>query len=210
MWNRLAFSVCLASVVFGCAARPSPRTSPAPIAAAPRIEQATYTIWISAATIEPRRPDGSAWHVRPADNATVAVGATVGLAVGNPELGMKVGAALADPGGDPEAPVAYVNVKLAGHTWTVAPVHRSYSPTWNQPIDVNARGMTGEEQVIIQVLDAVDDSLLAYTETSLASLLSAPAQTLTRLTGSVVSVDIRVELDRASSLERVDANALGD
>jgi hypothetical protein len=98
---------------------------------------------------------------------------------------------MSDPGGEPKAPIPYLEVKFAGETYRISALGRTYAPTWEQPIAINARNRTGNEQVIIQVLDGVDNSVIAQHETTLAKLLAAPTQTLTKI-GPVMSLDVRV------------------
>lgn len=175
----------------------------------PQIEKGVYTIRIKGATIAPRRPDGSPWHVTKADSSAVLVGAAAGLVVGNPELGMEVGGTFADRGGDPLAPLAYVRVKLAGSTFTIPPGERSYSPVWDQPIEIDTRNFFGDELVVIEVVDAVDSGLLAYANVSLSELLATPAQTLTNLEGSVPSLDVEALLQANASAKGPNYNEFG-
>ena len=112
------------------------------------------------------------------------------MAVGNPEFGTSVGAAFADKGGDPEAPSPYIAIKIAGQTETIAPVGRSYSPTWDQSFVINTMWTSPNERVVIQVLDAVDGALIGQTELRVAQLLSKRGTTITGLKGSVASLDV--------------------
>jgi hypothetical protein len=199
MTNSVLVLVVLA---LGCGGH-QPNTSPR----SQTSHAVVYTIRIKSATISPRRPDGSPWHVTEADKSALIVGAAAGLAVGNPELGVKVAENFIVAGGDPQAPVPFVRVKLAGTTWTIGPVERSYAPAWNESFAINARELRGDEQVVIQVLDAVDESLIAQGQFTLEQLVSRPAQTLTNLQGSVPSLD--VEATGQKWLEDVDVNNYG-
>jgi len=176
----------------------------------PSFTPGLYIVRIKAAMIEPRRPDGSPWHVTQPNNAAVVLGAVGGLAIGNPALGMAIGNALAGKGGDPQAPVPYVLVKIAGTTWTIMPTDRSYAPSWDQPIELNARALRGDEQVIIQVIDGIDDALIGQRELTLAELVSRPAQTLTNIRGSVATLDCEAALQYGSGLDDADLGQLGD
>lgn len=199
MESRLVVLVVLGAL--GC----RPQQSPAP--QHPSIHQGVYTITIKSATIAPRRPDGTPWHVSQPDKSALVVAVAAGVAVGNPDLGMKVGEAISEKGGDPLAPIPFVRVKLAGTTWTIAPVGRSYSPAWNESIEINARTLTGDEQVVIQVLDAVDESLLAQGQLRLSQLVARSGQTLTNLQGSVSTLDLEAALH--NWLDQVDVETVG-
>lgn len=119
------------------------------------------------------------------------IGGLLGLAVGYPELGLSIGNAMSDPGGEPKAPIPYLEIKVADETYRISAVRRTYAPTWDQPILIDARHRSGEEPAIVQIIDGVDNSVIGQYETTLAKLLSTPAQTITRL-GSVMSLDVRV------------------
>lgn len=151
-----------------------------------------YAVRFTRAVVLPRRPDGSPWHVTQGSNASVAIGALVGLAIGNPGIGLALGESLATPGGDPLAPEPYLRVKLGDHSYRVAPHGRSYAPVWDQPIAIDARNLRGDERVIIQIMDALDDGLISQTELPIGALLDQPSHTLTAL-GSVASLDIRTD-----------------
>lgn len=119
------------------------------------------------------------------------IGGLLGLATGYPGFGLSVGNAMSDPGGEPKAPIPYLEVKVGGDTYRISAVSRTYAPTWEQPILIDARNRSGDEPIIVQVLDGVDNSIIAQHETTLARFLSSPTQTITRL-GSVMSLDVRV------------------
>jgi hypothetical protein len=161
----------------------------------PNITPGSYRVWIKGATIASRRPDGSPWHRTEADNTSTVIGAAAGLALGNPELGASIGGAFAEKGGEPEAPLAYVAIKIAGETETIAPVARSYSPTWEQSIVINTVATSVDELVVIQVLDAVDGGLLGQTEMHVADLVGQHGRTMTTLRGSVASLDIETSYE---------------
>jgi hypothetical protein len=58
--------------------------------------------------------------------------------------------------------------------------------------------MTGDERVVIQLFDAVDDALLAQIEMPLARLVARPAQTLTNVSASVRSLHVQTHLTSAA------------
>ena len=189
--------------MLGCAARQQqPASSHEAV-----IHQGRYRVWIKGATVAPRRPDGSPWHISEPDDRAVVAGAVAGLAVGNPELGVAVGERLAGTGGDALAPMPFVRVKLAGTTWTIGPATRTYSPTWPDAIAIDAHALRGDEKVVIQVIDAVDEALLAQGQLTVAELVARPGQTLTNLRGSVPSLDVEVTLE--NWLDRVEDDDFG-
>lgn len=151
-----------------------------------------YELQFTSATIAPRRPDGAPWHQTAANPASLIVGGLVGLAIGSPGLGLSLGGALADPGGDPLAPIPYVVVKLAGKTYRISALQQSYAPTWQQPIAVDVRGLQASEPVVIQIMDAGDGGLITQHQLPLGALLARPSQTLTNL-GSVASLDVTIK-----------------
>jgi hypothetical protein len=182
--------IAAACSVAGCAAR-----QPVAMNQSPTIEKGWYRVWVRSATIAPRRPDGSPWHLSQADGTALVVGAAAGLLAGNQELGAAITGALGDKGGDPEAPLPYVAVKIAGHTDVITPIGRSYSPTWDQPIVVDTLYTPLTENVVIQVFDAIDGGLIGQTEIRVADLLSRRGWTITRLQGSLASLDIESALE---------------
>lgn len=144
-----------------------------------------------AARLSATRPDGAPWHTTSPDTSATLLGGLLGLATGYPELGLSIGNAMGNPGGEPKAPIPYIEMKVAGETYLISAVGRTYAPDWEQPILLDARNRSGNEPVIVQILDGVDDSVIAQQETTLAKLLSSPAQTITQL-GPVMSLDVRV------------------
>jgi hypothetical protein len=135
--------------------------------------------------------DPRTWHTRPSDSTALIIGGLIGLAAGYPALGLTLGEAASDPGGDPLAPAPFIDLKIEGETHRISPVGRTYAPSWKQPVAIDARGRRGDEHVIIQIRDAVNDSAIAQHETTLAELLARPTQTFTRL-GAVMSLDMTV------------------
>src|SRR5262249_6866843 len=103
----------------------------------------------------------------------------------------KVGEAFSDPGGDPLAPAPYLLVTVAGTRHRVAPVERTYSPSWSQPFVLDARRLRGDEPVLIQVMDAVDDALIAQVELPVRALLHRASRTFTQL-GPIASLDVEI------------------
>jgi hypothetical protein len=160
-------------------------------ARAPRIEPGWYVVQLTNARLDARRPDGRPWHTSESDKTALIIGGLIGLAAGYPGLGLALGEAASDPGGDPLAPAPFIDLKLEGETARVSPVGRTYAPNWRQPIAIDARRRRGDERVIIQIRDAVDESVIAERETTLGELLARPAQTFTRL-GAVMSLDVVV------------------
>lgn len=150
-----------------------------------------YAVHFKSARFDSRRANGEPWHTSPSDNTAVLVGGLIGLAVGYPTLGLSLGKAASDKGGDPLAPAPFVDLKIDDVTYRVSPVGRTYAPAWNQPIAIDARRRHGNEQVIIQVRDGVDDSMIAQYETTLAELLAAATRTFTA-PDSVSSIDVAV------------------
>jgi hypothetical protein len=161
------------------------------IGACSSFRQDKYIVQFPAARLSATRPNGTPWHTTSADNSATIIGGLLGLAIGAPEIGLSIGTAMSDPGGEPKAPIPYLDIKIAGETYRIAAVGRTYAPTWTQPIVIDARKRSGDEPVIVQVLDGVDNSVIAQHETTLAALLGSPAQTITNL-GSVMTLDVRV------------------
>ena len=157
----------------------------------PSFRPGWYMVQFTNARLDARRPDGGPWHTRPGDNTALLIGGLLGLAVGNPLLGVAFGEAASDPGGDPLAPAPFIDLKLEGETFRVSPVGRTYAPTWQQPIAIDARNRHGHEHVIVQIQDGVNDSAIAQLEMTLGDLLARPTQTFTEL-GSVMSLDVVV------------------
>jgi len=151
-----------------------------------------YVVQFTNARLDARRPDGSPWHTTAGDHTALIIGGLIGLAAGYPALGATLGGAASDPGGDPLAPAPFIDLKIEGETYRVSPVDRTYAPTWEQPIAIDARNRRGDERVIVQVRDGVNDFALAQHETTLAALLAEPGQTFTGL-GSVMSLDVVVK-----------------
>jgi len=156
-----------------------------------RIEPGWYAVQFTNARLDARRPDGRPWHTSESDKTALIIGGLIGLAAGYPGLGLTLGEAASEPGGDPLAPAPFIDLKIEGETYRVSPVGRTYAPNWRQPIAIDARRRRGDERVIIQLRDAVDESAIAEHETTLGELLARPAQTFTRL-GAVMSLDVVV------------------
>lgn len=157
----------------------------------PKIEPGSYAVQFTNARLDARRPDGRPWHTSPSDSTTVLIGGLIGLAVGYPGLGLSLGEAASDPGGDPLAPAPFIDMKIEDETYRISPIGRTYAPSWRQPVAIDARRRRGDERVIIQIRDAVDGSAIAQHETTLGALLARPAQTFTRI-GAVMSLDVAV------------------
>lgn len=155
----------------------------------PRVQPGWYVVQFTNARLEARRPDGRPWHTTASDNTAVLIGGLIGLAAGYPGLGLSLGEAASDPGGDPLAPAPFIDLKMEGETYRVSPAGRTYAPNWRQPIVIDARRRRSSDRVIVQLRDAVDDSAIAQQETTLGELLGRPAQTFTKL-GAVMSIDV--------------------
>src|SRR5262249_37634660 len=54
----------------------------------------------------------------------------------------------------------------------------SYSPRWQQPMAVDTRGLVENEPVTIEVIDAIDESLIAHYQTTLGKVVDRAASTL--------------------------------
>ena len=155
------------------------------------VQPGWYVVQFTGARLDARRPDGSPWHTSPGNSAALIIGGLLGLAAGYPALGLTLGEAASDPGGDPLAPAPFIELKLEGEAHRVSPVGRTYAPAWRQPIAIDARRRRGDERVLDEINDAVDGSVIAQRELSLAELLGRSAQTFTGL-GAVMSVDLTV------------------
>jgi hypothetical protein len=156
---------------------------------------ATAERWIAVtfrrAVVQSQRPDGTPWHKSKPDNVSVIVGGILGVAAGNPALGMAIGTAMATPGGDPLAPAAYVVLTIGGNSYRISATTQSYSPHWVQPIAVDARALRSADRVVIQVMDGLDDGLIGQQEYKVDDVLKEGARTLTNL-GAVASIDLEV------------------
>ncbi|HWO18805.1 MAG TPA: hypothetical protein VNO30_08510 [Kofleriaceae bacterium] len=150
-----------------------------------------YVIQLTSARLDARRPDGRPWHTSESDRTALVIGGILGLAAGNPALGLSLGEVASDPGGDPLAPAPFVDLKIEGETYRVSPVGRTYAPTWRQPIAIDGRRRRGDERVIIQIRDGVDEATIGQVETTLGALLGRPAHTFTAI-GSIMSLDLTV------------------
>jgi len=157
----------------------------------PRLQPSWYAIQFTRARLDARRPDGGPWHTSPSDSTAIIIGGIIGLAAGYPALGLALGGAASDPGGDPLAPAPFIDLKIEDETYRISPVGRTYAPSWEQPVAIDARKRRGNERVIIQIRDGVNDSAIAQHETTLAELLARPTQTFTKL-GPVMSLDLTV------------------
>ena len=148
-----------------------------------------YELQFASGNLTARRPNGDAWHTSLKDNSAAFIGGLGGLVIGNPIIGV-FAEAMSSPGGDPLAPAPYVELKVEGETYRIAPVGRTYAPSWDQPIAIDARKRTGAERVILRVRDAVDNSVIGQAELSLAELLARPTQTITHIGSGVASLDV--------------------
>ena len=183
MKTTRAWLIVMAALGAACGGSQHPRTE--------EIAPGWYAVQLTNARLDARRPDGRPWHASESDRTAVLIGGLIGLAVGHPGIGLSLGEAVSDPGGDPLAPAPFIDLKIEGETYRISPVGRTYAPSWRQPIAIDARRRRGDERTIIQLRDAVDDSVIAQHETTLGELLARPTQTITRL-GGVMSLDLAV------------------
>lgn len=198
--RRAGLAVLGGCLAFGCARSHHASVDPMNSARSGR-----YEVRFGAATIESRRPDGSPWHVTRGDDTAATVGGVVGFLLGHPELGSTVGGIFSEKGGDPLAPQPYVAMRVAGTTYRTMALQRTYAPTWQAlPISFDVRMLRDDEPVVIQVLDATDDTLLGQTEMPLRDLLSRSAGTLTDLRGSVLALDVSVRPEPPRTIQEYD------
>ncbi|HET9622856.1 MAG TPA: hypothetical protein VFP84_15890 [Kofleriaceae bacterium] len=163
-----------------------------PRSAAPGGDASAWRIIeFSGATLAARRPGGAPWHQAGADHTGAILGGLLGLAVGNPAVGLALGSVIDGSGGDPIAPAPYVMLKIGRSVYAISPVGRTYSPVWPQPIAIDTRPLSPDEPALIQVMDAVDGALLGQQQLTVGELLARPVRTLTDL-GPVASLDVRV------------------
>jgi hypothetical protein len=148
-----------------------------------------YAVQFTNARLDARRPDGRPWHTSAGDSTALLIGGLIGLAIGNPALGLTLGEAASDPGGDPLAPAPFIELKIEDETFRVSPVGPTYAPTWKQPIAIDARRRRGNEHVIVQMIDGMDGAGIGQYETTLRELVAKPTQTFTKLR-SVMSLDL--------------------
>jgi hypothetical protein len=161
------------------------------------------------AVLRAQRPDGTPWHRSRADNSSVVIGGLFGLALGSPSLGLALGKAMAQPGGDPLAPAPYVILRAGGTTYRISAATRTYSPTWEQPIIVDTSALNGSDQAVVQVMDAIDDSLIGQQQFKVADFFLYGARTLTDL-GPVASLDLEVKSHPPRQRQEYDLVVLGD
>jgi hypothetical protein len=161
------------------------------------------------AVLRAQRPDGSPWHRSHADNSSVIIGGLFGLALGNPSLGLALGKAMAQPGGDPLAPAPYVVMRVGGGAYRISAATRTYSPVWEQPIIVDTRPLNESDRVVVQVMDAIDDSLIGQQELKVADFFLYGAKTLTDL-GPVASLDLEVTSHPPRQRQEFDLVVPGD
>jgi hypothetical protein len=150
-----------------------------------------YIVRFPSARLNATRPNGQPWHTTPADTTTTALGGLFGIAVGNPEAGIAIGEALSNPGGEPRAPAPFIELRVGGEMYRVSPVGQTYAPDWRQAILVDASKRTGDEQVVVQILDAIDSAVIAQYTMTVAQFFSAPNGSLTNVEG-VRSLDVAV------------------
>jgi hypothetical protein len=184
---KLAALVIASVVLSGCAGRQR-------VAATSRLsfERGQYSLRFITTTIDPLREDGTPWHVTKPDETPAIVGAVIGLAAGQPEIGMAVGNAIADKGGKPSPPLPAIRTRVSGGKWrSVAALQPTYAPTFQDGILIDASAMTGDELVIIQVIDSIDGTLIAYAAPTFAELVAHEHQTV-QLTGQASRLELEL------------------
>lgn len=148
-----------------------------------------YVVQFKAAALPATRASGQPWHTGGGEDNTL-LGGLVGLALGYPGVGLMFGKAMST-GPSAEAPAAFVELKIAGDTYTVSPVGQSLAPRWEQPIAFPRARYPKSTPALIQIRDAVDESVLGQRELTVGELVSDGARTLTDL-GDVRSLDLDV------------------
>jgi hypothetical protein len=191
------WAICLGGVC-ACAARRGSDfpQQPEPAYAADRNPDAERwaIVRFQGAALARQRPNGEPWHRSQPDTTAVVVGGLLGLAAGNPTVGLAIGKALSSEGGDPLAPAPYVVLKVSGRSYRISPSDRTYAPRWDQPIRIDTRGLNQTEQVIVQVVDGVDDSLIGQKQIVVGTLLHFGRQTLVDV-GAAATLDLDVDFD---------------
>jgi len=181
MVRSVALAVAIALVVpAGCGSGQHERTRRGP---------PWYEVRFTAAALPAQRATGAPWHASPPDRSIAVLFGLLGLAVGYPVEGFALGSALvAEP--TPEAPAPFVVVKIAGETYRISPIGQTLAPTWSQPMAIPAH-YAADTPALIQVLDAIDQSVIAQRELRAGDLLAPGARTLTGI-GDVASLDVAV------------------
>lgn len=185
--NRPAasFALCIALLYCACGAPAAPRTDGA---------AATGTSWYELRFTEARLPavraSGAPWHVEASDDISGLLFGLLGLAVGDPAIAFALGSAVTDAP-SPEAPAPFVVVKIEDGTYRISPVGRTLAPRWRQAIAIPEGRHAMTASAVVQVLDAVDESLLGQIELTVAELLTPGTRTLTNV-GEVASLDVSV------------------
>lgn len=155
-------------------------------------ESRWYQVQFKSARLDARRADGSPWHTRAPDNTGAVIGGLlVGLATGNPTIGLSVGNALQDGGGDPIAPAPFIDMKIGSETFRVSSVGQTYAPAWDQPIALDVGGRHPSDRVVIQIGDAVDNATIGQVETTIGALLGKSSLTFTNV-GQASTLDVTI------------------
>lgn len=181
--HRIRFAICAWIACFmGCASS-SPTSRGADGAE-------RYVLQFKSATLPARRPGGRPWHVQKSDGVVGGIaGFILGAAVGHPVAGMRMGSRSGRTS-EPLAPRPYVVLKIDGRTYSISPTARTLNPKWQQPIMLS-RQHSKEAIVLIQVMDAIDQSVLGQQEIVLGELVSKAGQTLVDV-GAVASLDLEI------------------
>lgn len=150
-----------------------------------------HEVRFEAAALPARRASGAPWHSSGGDRSMEILGGLIGLAVGYPEVGATIGAAMtSEP--SPEAPAPMVMLKIGGDEYRIAAIGQTLAPRWRQPMAIAAARYRAETQVVLQVLDALDGGVLGQREMTMAELLVPGSRTLTGV-GEVASLDVTVQ-----------------
>jgi hypothetical protein len=153
-----------------------------------------YRLKVVAASINPTRPDGSAWHMKPPDRGGmmllgILVGASFGGMAGA-EMGANVGGAMAgDAKMHPPSPRA--ELRIGGQLFETFPVPATLSPRWDYGFALDVRDFGPTTRVVLAVRDVDGDEVVGEKSMTLADLLGTPSRIESM--GSVTSFQVTVE-----------------
>lgn len=158
------------------------------------IEGRRYKVTLLGAVVNPKRPDGSPWHVE-APNALLGLALDVGAVVLGTSYGLPPAASLGmaaalKPGAKTYGPSPMVRLTVDGDVVESYPVPNQVSPRWSYAVAVTV--VDGEAPVVLDVIDATDGANLGSYRLT-ASALVANRSLSFEANGSVQRVDIRVE-----------------
>lgn len=183
--QRVRSLACLGCAALAAACGGAPSASPGRPADPGWVE-----VRFEAAALPARRGSGAVWHSGGADSSLGLFGGLLGLAVGYPELGFAIGSSLVSSP-SPEAPAPIVVLKIAGDEFRLSAIGQTLAPRWAQPIAISAGRYPPEEQVVVQIIDAIDQGVLGQRELTVGELLRPGHRTWTNL-GEVASLDLSV------------------